>query len=49
MACQLVTPRQVVHGQLRVASLQLRFLGDAPAPDAQHKARTDVHNLSSLQ
>ena len=36
--CQLVTARQVVPGQLRVTTLQLRFLGDHPADDGPAKA-----------
>ena len=35
--CQLVTARQVVPGQLRVTTLQLRFLGDHPADDGPAK------------
>ena len=44
--CQLVTARQVVPGQLRVTTLQLRFLGDPPLEEGptKPKARTCLHD-----
>ena len=44
--CQLVTARQVVPGQLRVTTLQLRFLGDPPLEEGptKPKARTRLHD-----
>ena len=44
--CQLVTARQVVPGQLRVTTLQLRFLGDSPTEEGppKPKARPRLHN-----